>query len=306
MAALPIPAVESAPEDSSEHVVCAVCGADQPVRLFEKHGLTIVRCRPCGLAYVDPRPSWSEVARIYRDVTYYRNDNECDFGYGDYLGEQRELLLPLFEQRVAGIERLHPKRGRLLDVGCATGVLLDVARARGWQVEGVDVSEFAVAHCRERGLTVHHGLLENVRLPAEHFDVVVMDDTIEHLPDPRRTLLELHRVIAPGGLLTINTCDEGGLLRRVMGRHWFHYKPLEHLFYFDRRNLARLLEDTGFTVLSTELSGKIVTLRYLCQRLRTYSPLGARVALATLGRLPGARRPFFMPIGEFAMFARRR
>ncbi|MEW6270851.1 MAG: hypothetical protein AB1689_16330, partial [Thermodesulfobacteriota bacterium] len=97
-----------------------------------------------------------------------------------------------------------------------------------------------------------------------------------------------------------------GLLRRVMGRNWFHYKPLEHLFYFDRRNLARLLDDTGFAVLGTELSGKIVTLRYLCQRLRTYSPLGSKLALATLGRLPGVTRPFFMPIGEFTIFARRR
>ncbi|MEW6268747.1 MAG: hypothetical protein AB1689_05550, partial [Thermodesulfobacteriota bacterium] len=76
MAALPIPAAKSAPEDSSEHVACAVCGADDPVQLFEKHGFSIVRCRPCGFAYVDPRPAWSEVARIYRGESYYRNDNE--------------------------------------------------------------------------------------------------------------------------------------------------------------------------------------------------------------------------------------
>ncbi len=304
MSALPILADE-APAGSLEHVGCAVCGADVPKPLFVKNGLTVVRCRRCGFAYVNPRPVWPEVARIYRDEVYYRNGNTCDFGYGDYIGDDQYLLRPLFALRVDGIERHHPTRGRLLDVGCATGLLLEEACSRGWAVEGVDVSEFAVAWCRERGLTAHLGSLESVALSGK-FDVIVMDDTIEHLPDPRRTLAEMYRLLTPGGILTINTCDEGGLLRRAMGRHWFHYKPLEHLCYFNRRNLARMLDESGFTVLETQLSGKLVTLRYLCQRLRSYSPLGSKVALSTLALLPGARRPFFLPLGEFLVFARRR
>lgn len=305
MAASPLPSSRTGAAPSSEHVSCAICGADDAATEFVKHGFSIVRCRPCGFAYVNPRPSWPEVARIYRDETYYRNDNTCDFGYGDYFGEQRELLEPLFAQRVAEIESFHPNRGRMLDVGCATGLLLEAAQRSGWAVEGVDVSEYAVASCRARGLTAHHGPLESQGLPTGRFDVVVMDDTVEHLPDPRRAIVEAHRILAPGGLLTINTCDEGGWLRRAMGRHWFHYKPLEHLCYFDRENLARLLQQTDFKVVATRMSGKIVTLRYLCQRLRTYSPLGSRVLLRSLGAMPGAARPFFMPIGEFVLFARR-
>jgi 2-polyprenyl-3-methyl-5-hydroxy-6-metoxy-1,4-benzoquinol methylase len=305
MAASPLPSGRPGVEPSSEHVACTICGADDAAPQFVKHGLPIVRCRRCGFAYVSPRPVWSEVARIYGDETYYRNDNTCDFGYGDYFGEQRELLEPLFAQRVAEIEEHHPNRGRLLDVGCAIGLLLEAAQRAGWAVEGVDVSEYAVASCRSRGFVAHHGPIETQGFGTGRFDVVVMDDTIEHMPDPRRALLEVHRILAPGGLLTINTCDEGGLLRRAMGKRWFHYKPLEHLCYFDRANLARLLNETGFKVVATRMSGKIVTLRYLCQRLRTYSPLGSRLLLRSLGVLPGARRPFFMPIGEFVVFARR-
>ena len=72
---------------------------------------------------------------------------------------------------------------------------------------------------------------------------------------------------------------------------------------FGRKGAALSDGADMFTRIETELSGKIVTFRYLCQRLRTYSPLGSRVALASVGKLPGARRPFFMPIGEFVLFA---
>lgn len=298
-------ALEGTGAGSLVHVPCDLCGADDPAPLFEKHGLRIVRCRSCSFAYVDPRPGWEDVAEIYRGESYYRNDNTQDYGYGDYLGEQRELLIPLFQRRIVDIERHHPNRGRLLDIGCATGLLLDAATEAGWQAEGVDVSAYAVETCRARGLTAHLGMLEESRFPAGRFDAVVMDDTVEHLPDPRRALEEVHRVLAPGGLFTVNTCDEGGWLRRVMGRHWFHYKPLEHLCYFDRAALSRLLVETGFKPVETRISGKIVTMRYLCQRLRTYNALAARIALGSVGRLRVAERPFFLPIGEFVTFATR-
>ena len=103
----------------------------------------------------------------------------------------------------------------------------------------------------------------------------------------------------------MNTANESGLLRLLMGRYWFHYKPIEHLYYFDPRTLSALLTETGFRVLRSRLSGKIVTFRYLCARLRAYSPLTSRVLMAASARAPLANRPFFLPIGEFVIFAER-
>jgi 2-polyprenyl-3-methyl-5-hydroxy-6-metoxy-1,4-benzoquinol methylase len=285
-----------------EHVVCNLCGADDPRLLFVKHQHPVVVCRGCGLGYVTPRPAEPQLLSIYRTENYYRNANLCAFGYGDYVADQ-VLLRPVFEQRLAEIERLRPRRGRLLDIGCATGLLIELARARGWDAHGIDVSDFAVRWCRQRGLPVEHGDVNTVRFPAGHFDVVVMDDTIEHLLDPRRDLAELRRILRGDGLLTINTANHAGVLRYLMGRHWFHYKPMEHLYYFCPKTLAAMLETTGFRVTRTRISGKIVTARYVCGRVRAYSAISSQVLLATLGRLPGARRPFFLPIGEFASFA---
>jgi 2-polyprenyl-3-methyl-5-hydroxy-6-metoxy-1,4-benzoquinol methylase len=273
--------------------------------LFEKHGYTVVRCQDCGLAYVSPRPVHAEALRLYAGEGYYRNANASAFGYGDYMADHWLLQL-LFAARIAEIETYRPRKGRLIDVGCATGVLLDIALARGWDAEGIDVSAFAVAHCRARGLRVHEGEVTSARLTPGSYDVIVMDDTIEHLTDPRRILRTLHALLAPGGLLTMNTPNESGWLRFGMRRHWFHYKPQEHLYFFTPATLGRLLHESGFEVLATRRSGKIVTLAYLSGRARTYSPWLARVLARTLTRLSIARRHFYLPIGEFAIFAQRR
>ena len=288
----------------SEHVRCNLCGTDDTEPVLTKHGFTIVRCRQCGLSYVTPRPDAASLLALYGDERYYRNLHASPFGYPDYLGE-RWLLERVAIRRLASIERRLGGRGRLLDVGCATGVLVEAARARGWTAVGIDVSSFAVAQCHGRGLDVRHGDLVNTGLEPEQFDAVVLDDTIEHLPDPDRALQQVYRVLRSGGLVTLNTPNEGGWLRRVMGRHWFHCKPPEHLYYFSPRTLRTLLERRGFRRVETRLSGKEVTIRYLCDRTRVYRVGLARTLTATVGRLPGADTPFPLPIGEFMTFAER-
>jgi len=288
----------------SEHVPCNLCGADDAAPVLTKHGFTIVRCRQCGLTYVTPRPTAAELVALYGNEGYYRNLNASPFGYPDYLGE-RWLLERLVVRRLAEIERRVGGRGRLLDVGCATGVLVEAATARGWNAVGVDVSTFATAQCHLRGLDVRRGDLSTADLPRDHFDVVVLDDTIEHLGDPGGALDEIRRVLRPGGLITLNTPNDGGWLRRLMGRHWFHCKPPEHLYYFSPRTLRALLERHGFHRVETRLSGKYVTVRYLCDRTKAYGVGFARTLTGTIGRLPGADAPFPLPVGEFVTFAER-
>ena len=288
----------------SLHVRCNLCGTDDPKPLLTKHGFTIVSCRACSLAYVTPRPDAQSLIALYSDERYYRNLNASPFGYPDYLGE-RWLLERLVARRLAEIETRVPGRGRLLDVGCATGVLVEAAKARGWETVGVDVSVFAAAQCHARGLDVRVGDLGGVDLPPDHFDVAVLDDTIEHLPDPGRALDEIRRVLRPGGLVTLNTPNHGGWLRWAMGRNWFHCKPPEHLYYFSPLTLRALLAKHRFHRIETRVSGKYVTLRYLCDRTKAYGVGLARVLTGTLGRVPGADVPFPLPIGEFVAFAER-
>jgi 2-polyprenyl-3-methyl-5-hydroxy-6-metoxy-1,4-benzoquinol methylase len=245
----------------------------------------------------------SDTVELYQGERYYRNANADDFGYGDYLAD-RKLLERNFDARLEEIERLR-RPGRLLDVGCATGVLLERAALRGWTAEGVEVSDYAAAQCRARGLRVHQGLLEDAPLRPASFDVIVVDNTIEHVDDPRRMLERLHGLLAPGGLISLETPNEAGWLHFLLRRFWFHYKPQEHLYFFSPDTLGRLLREAGFRVLGSRRTAKLVTLSYVGGRLRSYLPVASRWMLGSVGRLALAERLFPLPIGEFAIFAER-
>jgi SAM-dependent methyltransferase len=152
---------------------------------------------------------------------------------------------PLAPPSVAARGHFRPPVGRVLDVGCATGTFLEVARSRGFEGLGVELSPESLAWCRSRGLSVVPGPVEQAGLPQRRFDIIHLGDVLEHLPDPAVTLRFLRGLLRDQGLIVISTPNFASLATRV-----FQIKPREHLFYFTARSLARLLEGTGFRPLS--------------------------------------------------------
>ena len=111
----------------------------------------------------------------------------------------------------------------------------------------MDVSAYATEYARrELGLDVFTGTIEQLERPPESVDLVTMLLTIEHLPDPKGVLQAAHRLLRPGGVLIIATHDVEGLWPRVVGARWRHFNVPEHVYYFSRRTLTRLLSDVGF------------------------------------------------------------
>jgi SAM-dependent methyltransferase len=147
-------------------------------------------------------------------------------------------------------------RGRLLDVGCATGGLVRHANERGWQAQGVELSPDAAAYARSRGLEVFRGDLLEARLPAAHFDLVYMGDVLEHVPDCRTVVAEVARVLKPGGWfylrgpVTTNSIARALALRlyRALGRTIVLHEVPYHLWEFTPRSLARLMAACGLSV----------------------------------------------------------
>lgn len=177
-------------------------------------------------------------------------------------------------QRVANAHRLLdlvPRGGRLLEVGCACGFLLQAARERGFAAQGVEMSAWASAYARDHlGFAVHTGTLEGAALAGGSFDVVVLADVIEHLYDPAATVREIHRVLAPGGRLLLLTPDVGSLVARLAGPRWWGLLD-DHYFYFSRRTLRRLLEREGFTVERIGALGRVFPLAHWAFKLAPYS-----------------------------------
>lgn len=282
------------------YVSCNLCGADAGDRLRSDGPLHLVRCRSCGLVYVTPRLDQRTIRALYDD-DYFTTGNGARRGYRDYLAD-REYYVRTFRRRMRQLER-HAGSGRqLLDVGCAAGFFLEVCRDSGWDVCGVDPAACMVQYAQSKlGLPVFCGTLRARCFRPGSFDVVTLWDVLEHMPDPRRELLEVNRVLQPGGLLVAETQDIGSWVPKVMGKRWIHYGNDLHLFHFTPRSLTRLLQETGFRVktITRADAGKACNLRFVADKLAHLSRFASRLAGALLARWPGlATRSIYVNLGD--------
>jgi SAM-dependent methyltransferase len=138
----------------------------------------------------------------------------------------------------------------ILDIGCGKGWHLDFLKSKGYTgVRGVEVNATGAKAARARGLKVDEGLLENQRYPDGSWDVVYMDQVIEHLEEPAPLLAEVFRILKPGGILwaSVPNIRAWHILTRLKHRHR-HFEGSRHLNYYTRATLRRTLEQAGFRV----------------------------------------------------------
>jgi SAM-dependent methyltransferase len=254
------------------------------------------RCGGCGLVSVDPLPDPAVALATY-DASYFRSDA----GYRDYAGEEaifrREFRRRLARMAAAGC------RGRLVDVGCATGAFLVEAAARGYEVTGVEPVPEVAARARDRtGRPVHVGPVDGAggaALPDASFDVVTAFDVLEHLVDPVAVLRRARGWLVPGGRVVVTVPDFGSLWARMRGRRWEMVVPREHLHYFTRETLARALAAAGFGPPAFLECGVPTSFGTIATK---GIPLVGRGVEALLG--PLASRGFALPFGSLFAISR--
>ncbi len=235
-------------DETSRQVSCAICGADDARRYWECDSFGFVRCTRCGHLYQNPQPD--------PDALIARYDGE----YSDYEVENDRNFLNLMLKGLSDVdffERMATLHARpsLLDIGCATGTLLEYAAGRGYEVQGVEVCEPAARYGIEhRSVPISVGTLDTVDLTPTKFASVHFSHVIEHLPDPRGFLLRVHRLMLPRALGIVVTPNTDGLQARLFKEQW-RSAIADHVNLFSARNLTRLLSETGFTVLATKTWG---------------------------------------------------
>jgi SAM-dependent methyltransferase len=180
-----------------------------------------------------------DVAPFYR-LGYYEGEI-----YEDYVGTG-EARREEFRKRLDKLKPVIPQRGRVLDCGAAFGFFVEVALAEGYEAEGVELSAEAATQARARSVPVRQGTVEAAGFPANHFDLVTMWDTIEHLTSPRTTVAEIHRILKPGGVVALTTGNLRSVTAWVYRDRWSLIVPPWHLFYFDPGTVERLMRSLGF------------------------------------------------------------
>jgi 2-polyprenyl-3-methyl-5-hydroxy-6-metoxy-1,4-benzoquinol methylase len=237
--------------DGFEAVPCPVCGSPQwkpaytlPDLAYHTPGpFHLVTCGACGHLYQSPRPGPGVINQFY--PTQYDP-------FRPAIEEQtaspalRWLRHRQLRTRCSQVFRLATS-GRLLDIGCSTGLFLNEMRRYGqWDLHGVELNPTAACYARHRfGLDVHEGQLESADFGDLHFDIITLWDVLEHLPDPRAALARISALLASGGQVVLSVPNLDGVDARIFGPWWTGLDPPRHFSAFRRRDLARLLAENG-------------------------------------------------------------
>jgi len=224
----------------AEHVVCALCGSDDYKVLFQAFDklfyhddrYPVVRCRNCGLVYLNPRPSPAE-KRVYYQEAYAFASGDSPVGLDHYLP-------------VIDFLSSECSPGRVLDIGTGNSPFLPQMRQRGWEVHGTEVeSRIVDKFHNDYGIDLFLGELEDAGFADETFDAVTIFGVLEHVSDPGRLFEEVRRILKPGGFLCLWYFNRG-VEASLLGRCWLGFDPPRHFYSFSHATVNRLLRQTGF------------------------------------------------------------
>jgi SAM-dependent methyltransferase len=252
--------------------------------VYHKEAWKYYQCRACGLVSLRPRPSNKALLKSY-DAYLPTVPQE--------IACWAKMIAPIVNYSADFINRRHPeKAGRLLDIGCGYGFFLKKMAQRGWQVEGIEVSPTGREYAeKELGLRIHAEPLENIFLSAGSFDVVTLFYVIEHVPNPKQLLLEVNRILKPGGLLLLRWPHSTPVVK-VMGPFSKKYDVFHtpyHLYDFNPKSMKQLLLQSGFQAIETMIGGHTMPK----QRLHLWSSVFFGGLAEFLYRATGGR--FLLP-----------
>ncbi len=284
----------------TEEVVCDLCGSAEALPLYTLRDtfhhisgeFVLRRCTNCGLMYLSPRPTPAGILTYYPEgYTNYRPAVE-----DERLGVMRWMRRRKLTKRRRLIEKHSSMTpGRLLDVGCSTGLFLHEMDLAGWDVVGVEPVAHAVAYARQRfGLRVFEGMFLSELPFSGRFDVITLWDVLEHTFSPLAVLQKAASILRPGGVIALSVPNWHSLIRWIFKQHWQGLDPPRHLYVFTRKTLTAMLSKAGFNVelWTCFVSGYFSTAMSLERWLRTSVRPGMADKVVKFLSLPGMRFPF--------------
>ncbi len=240
-------------KENFEYVKCNLCGSNSLNKfftgkdlLYKKEGFfTVVKCRKCGLIYTNPRPKQSIISNYYPNEYWEINDD-----YGDVQTNLKRLAHKFINKISYKMTIPYKPNGKLLDIGCGDGKELLKHQENGWETYGVEINDFAARYVREHyGLNVFTGIVEDAKFENEFFDVIILNNVLEHMSDPKKTLNEINRILKNNGTLIISIPNANSFEARKFKKYWTGWDLPRHLYHFTPNTIKYLLNKTQFQVL---------------------------------------------------------
>ena len=232
---------------NSKNKNCLICGSEKLKQLsgyYERHEL--VACENCGFVFMERIPTLDELNAYYSKYSYSESDYMSPITIRIY-----NLWLDEFER--------YRKNNKILDVGCGRGWFLQEAKKRGWEVYGTEFSEAAIELCESEGIKMTGGQLTSDSFHAEEFDVITSIEVIEHINNPKEEIAYIHKFLRKGGMFYCTTPNFNSYLRFYLKADYDIIKYPEHLSFYTRATLKRLLNKQGFKTKKVLTTGISVT-----------------------------------------------
>ncbi len=242
-----------------EDVACPFCGA-QEAHLIEQfgyeHRYRFVKCEGCGLAYMNPRPAYTDG---FVETAYEVYTTSVDsFQKGDELTEQGKIVYQEYSSNLKEIEKWVGRKGRLLEIGCNTGFFCKVAGDLGWVPTGIEISQTMAKLAHDTyGFETRAGDWMGMKF-EQLFDVIYCSHVIEHIPNPREWMARFKEVLAPGGVVCLSVPNYQSIDRKfkrglknlgLRKDRWEKWRTPDHLYEPCEKSILSFFESCGFELL---------------------------------------------------------
>ena len=216
-------------------------------RLHDIQGnFALFSCPNCGVVTVRPLLSNEEMERYYpQDYISFPGPIEKEKSTFKRLDRQ----FGVFKRRKKIERHTGKKQGKILDIGCATGVFLKEMQNHGWETYGVEPSVYAAGIAvDQQGLNVFNGYLNEAEFEEHFFDVITLWDVFEHLPDPVETLRIIKRILKPDGSLVITMPNTDSWECKIFKQYWAGWDVPRHCHIFSPNAIENLLKAHGMHI----------------------------------------------------------
>lgn len=221
---------------------CTLCGSSDIKVDFLREEYRILRCKSCDHLYTDALVNFEKANEIYSDKYFF----DGGAGYEDYTLE-KDMLIKRGEYYSQKMSKFM-KKGKILDVGAASGFILKGFENDRWEGVGIEPNKTMVEYGKNiLGVNINQGTIETVEL-TDKFDLVILIQVVAHIYNLKSSLKKIHSSLNPGGHVLIETWDKDSFTAKIFGKNWHEFSPPSTLNYFSKKGINQLMSSNGFTI----------------------------------------------------------
>lgn len=239
---------------------CPICSNENTIEYLYKNSVgnkSIVKCKNCEIEYLYPYPTQKELEEIY-------SDDYAAWGIGEE-DSFSKMKKDKFKKLLKDVAK-YRKSGKLLDIGCGPGYLMEEAKELGFDVYGVEVGEKAadIAKNKFGSEKIYNGIIEKSNFKNNYFHIIMMSDVLEHVESPLELLKKSRELLncTGGGYIVITTPNTNSFTCKTMKSKWSHYN-IEHIHYFNEKSIETLASLIGFEIIEIRPFWKVLTFKYM-------------------------------------------